>query len=225
MINRFNLNESEKKRIKSLHGMQVINEQETTVALTDQELKDIVDLGPANRGWEGTNESGLYRSAKIRTNPQQFMWKGSIVYEALQKANWNLDAFINQNDDIVKDMMQSGTHNSGNKRGGKKMSLEDVKRLLELLIENYETKKGEMDRLESFKTGIKSIVDIYESELGIDRNTQRELEGLLSYLTNKEKNGFDNDRWDIRSLKREFPNAVTLLPPSKVMDIFCKLKK
>jgi len=40
MINRFNLNESEKKRIKSLHGMQVIKEQTDT---QDELLESLLD--------------------------------------------------------------------------------------------------------------------------------------------------------------------------------------
>ena len=220
MMNRLN---EQIFRAKELMG--VITEQDNESAerlRTDQELIDMVDTDGAKRNWEGTNSSTLYRTTTPYTNPQQYQWRGSIVHQALKAAKWNRDAFINQNDDLVKKMMRQGTH-PGDKN--KKMSLEDVKRFLELMIENYETKKSERDRLESFKTGIRSIVDIYNSELGIDRNIQKELANLLSYLTNKEKNGFDNDRWDVKNLKKKFPNAAILLPPSKVMDIFCKLKK
>jgi len=221
MNNPFNLNEEEKSRIKSLHGMQVINEQETTEPLTDQQLRDMVDLGKDKVNWKGTNDGSLYRTTIANSNLAS--WRGSIVHKALKKAKWNVDNFINQNEDLVKRMMKSGTHFRQSETTP--LSREDVKRLLEIMVEQYEEKKTERDRLESFRTGIKSIVDIYERELGIDRTTQIELEELLRHLTNKDKNGFDNDRWDVRYLKRSFPNAVTLLPPSKVMDIFCKLKK
>ena len=196
---------------------------------TDQELLDIIqDDGKGNLerhpqgGYEFTNQSTLYRSVgpDFGRNRTGYQWKNSDTYDALVKAKWSLDAVMNQNDKLVKNMMRQGTTGTANN-----MSREDVKRFFELMIEGYTANKSRKERLESYKSGIKGIVDIYERELGIDRNTQRELEQLLSYLTNKEKNGFDNDRWDVRSLKRKFPNAVTLLPPSKVMDIFCKLKK
>lgn len=198
-----------------------INEQETTVALTDQELKDMVDTDGSKRNWKGTNQSSLYRDVTSYTNPQEFQWKGSDVHQALVKAKWNVDAFINQNDDIVKDMMQSGTHNTKETT----MSAEDVKRFLELMIEDHTAKKDANSLLDGFRDGIKDVVNMYRKEMDIDRDTEDELKDMLWSMRNKAENGFDTTRWNVRNLKRRYPKASMLLPPSKVMDFYCKFKK
>ena len=222
MKNRFTINEEEKTRIRGLHkNYSIIKEQETTVALTDQELKDMVDTGGSKRNWKGTNTSSLYRDVTSYTNPQEFQWKGSDVHQALVKAKWNVDGFINQNDDLVKSMMESGTHNDGKTT----MSAEDVKRFLELVIEDHTAKKDANSLLDGFRDGIKDVVNMYRKEMDIDRDTEDELKDMLWSMRNKAENGFDTTRWNVRNLKRRYPKASMLLPPSKVMDFYCKFKK
>jgi|TARA_R110000823_G_scaffold280754_1_gene398932 hypothetical protein len=216
-----NITEQEKNRIRGLHkNYSIIKEQETTVALTDQELKDMIDTDGSKLNWEGTNISSLYRDVTSGKNPTEYQFTGSEVHQALVKAKWNVDAFINQNDDLVNTMMESGANNDGTG-----MSAEDVKRLLELVIEDHTAKKDESGLLRSFRDGIEDVVDMYRKEMGIDSDTEYELKDMLWDIRNKTGNGFDTARWDVRSLKRQYPKAAMLLPPSKVMDFYCKFKK
>ena len=76
-----------------------------------------------------------------------------------------------------------------------------------------------------FQDGIREAIDAYVYEMGIDRETQKQLDGMLWEMRNKTNNGFDTQRWDVRSLKRRFPKAAILLPPSEVVDFYCKFKK
>ena len=76
-----------------------------------------------------------------------------------------------------------------------------------------------------FQDAMKDAIDVYVDEMGIDRETEKQLDDMFWYMRNKTNNGLDTQRWDSRYLKSKFPKAAMLLPPSEVIDFYCKFKK